>query len=181
MSQQPRDEQSLSRSAPARHVARIGIAHVLTEHANRPAMAMSAVGNRRRLAERQPWAQSGQAEFRRCWPKAACPLWSARRAKAAIAIGRPSGCWRPNQAVTQRIQWSPKVDAWSYSVLNLARVQGSAPLCRPRRSLSRIFIDWMAAGCRRLCPPLRAFSWAINLPYGITAVRFTKPTSAGSV
>ena len=52
-------------------------------------------------------------------------------------------------------------------MLNLARAQGGAPLCRTRRSLGRIFIDWMAAGCRRLCLPLHAFRWAINVPYGI--------------
>ena len=67
------------------------------------------------------------------------------------------------------IQWSSKADAWSYSVLNPARAQGGGPLCRTRRSLGRLFIDWMAAGCPRLCPFAR-FRSAVNLPQGICGV-----------
>jgi hypothetical protein len=89
--------------------------------------------------------------------------------KSTASTGRTEDCSRPTpiRQISLAMREPSTEDAWSYSVLNLARAQGGAPLCRTRRSLGRIFIDWIAAGCRRLCPPLHAFRWAINLPYGI--------------
>ena len=65
----------------------------------------------------------------RSWPRAVRPLWSACKAKAAIAIGRPSDRCRPIPAIARR---RPERRYWSAATVE--RCRGSA--IRSHRSIS---------------------------------------------
>ena len=62
------------------------------------AWELSALGRYGKISIPTLLGHSGSRPNGRCWPRAACPLWSAREADAAIAIGRPSDRCRPNSA-----------------------------------------------------------------------------------